>query len=120
MAYRSNVAFVLPVADWLELKSQAEKLFQRQDEPFDCSLMSQPDEFTEFVNEADHAQWVVVRWFNARWYDDLSVDLMNEHARKGFGQCDFMRVGDELEDVEHYVNGAYSFLAERISIEVCI
>lgn len=91
MGYRSNVSIVLKKDDFERLAGLSAQC--------DYDYIASADTLETFVRH-DGQAWVHLGWVDVKWYVDFSeVRLIQDFLADV--PHEFLRSGDELEDVEH-------------------
>lgn len=118
MGYRSEVALVMPYGDWLELKFQARQILKDNDKcPYETSIFEDVEE-TKFENQEAHCDWVLLRWDSVKWYTQYpDVALVQDHVDNCRGPHEFIRVGEDDDDIERHCSSQWmEFLSTRTEV----
>lgn len=102
MGYYSEVVLAMPESEWDKLASQdktdsANSVFVNFDRKiwFEHSGCSEVDE-----------KWVLIRWNSIKWYwpGNDSITAIQHYVERCEGPFEFLRLGEEIEDVEYHSN----------------
>lgn len=128
MGYYSDVAIAIRKRD---AKCLFEELAKRpDDDTVKWFVSSSMEEFN--IYDADHNpdSIQVLRWDREKWDDEFEEVqyIMNFIRSLGYGNYEFMRIGEDYDDVEHegaivYKNSkgcAYSYYVLHLERAICI
>ena len=113
MGYYSDVAIAIRKRDAKRLLDEAAKL------PDDNYLRRLVEQHKETIDDFDpNPEGVqILRWFGVKWYNELweIKHIMDFIRSLGEGNYEFMRIGEEYDDVEHEgtIAGDYCLYLER-------
>lgn len=114
MAYESNVALMLNENDYQALKNKFEKLST------ECRVwltVAEKRGERNFNRDREHDEFVYLYWEDIKWSEKLpEVKAVMDQIREMQNQnhaYDFVRLGDDEEDMEHRYNIECTFEIKR-------
>lgn len=109
MGYYSDVAIAVQKKDYLKLKQAISSL---------CSAAELKNKSLNLIEAAkkkeiqiDKEKYVVLKWQSIKWYNDFEEISFIEKFLKKIPHHDFIRIGEEMDDIEEY-QGTNHYLIE--------
>lgn len=95
MGYRSDVDIFLPEEEWKKLVAISESSSNEEFKEL-YKFFGKQDSFT-FLDQ----KWVHMYASDLKWYESYDCITMFMETLEEIGQCVFIRIGEEIGDVEH-------------------
>ena len=110
MGYYSAIALAVPESEWETLVSETQNV-----EFSACEIRDSLIWFERTETDANN-KWVLVRWHHIQWNPFLnkSVDRLQRYIDLCEGPYEFVRVGEEINDVEY---ASYQVEVEMIGVQ---
>ena len=102
MGYYSDVAIAMQKKDYLTLKQAISSL---------CSAADLIEAAKKKEIQIDKEKYVVLKWQSIKWYNDFEEISFIEKFLKKIPHHDFIRIGEEMDDIEEY-QGTNHYLIE--------
>lgn len=102
MGYYSDVAIAVQKKDYIKLKQAISSL---------CSAADLIEAAQKTEIQIDKEKYVVLKWQSIKWYNDFEEISFIEKFLKKIPHHDFIRIGEEMDDIEEY-QGTYHYLIE--------
>lgn len=114
MAYESNTALMLHEKDYEALKNKFQEL---NNEARVWLTVAEKKGERKFNRDKEHDEFIYLYWGEIKWSERLpEVKTVMDHIREMQNQnhaYDFVRLGDDEEDMEHRYNIEYTFEIKR-------
>lgn len=114
MAYESNVALMLNQNDYEALRNKFQEL---NNEARVWLTVAEKRGERNFNRDKEHDEYVYLYWEDIKWSEKLpEVKAVMDHIREMQNQnhtYDFVRLGDDEEDMEHRYNIECTFEIKR-------
>lgn len=109
MGYYSDVAMAMKKKDYAKLRQAISSLFS------DAELKNVSRNLIEAAQKTeikiDKEKYVVLKWQSIKWYNDFEEISFIEKFLEKIPHHDFIRIGEEMEDIEEY-QGTHHYLIE--------
>lgn len=102
MGYYSDVAIAVQKKDYIKLKQAISSL---------CSAADLIEAAQKTEIQIDKEKYVVLKWQSIKWYNDFEEISLIEKFLKKIPHHDFIRIGEEMDDIEEY-QVTYHYLIE--------
>lgn len=109
MGYYSDVAIAVQKKDYFKLKQEISSLFSDSELKNKSLNLIEAAQKTEI--QIDKEKYVVLKWQSIKWFNDFEEISFIEKFLKKIPHHDFIRIGEEMDDIEEY-QGTHHYLIE--------
>ncbi len=109
MGYYSDVAIAVQKKDYFKLKQAMSSLISDTELKNKSLNLIEAAQKTEI--QIDKEKYVVLKWQSIKWYNDFEEISFIEKFLKKIPRHDFIRIGEEMDDIEEY-QGTNHYLIE--------